>query len=215
MFEVNAVHLFIPDTTSPFSYNSEKLFIPTVRDSDIIEILNKRMGIYAEPIKKELELITRWSGGNPRQAIRLLAHYQSARKNKALDKTGRLAKAIKRTTDDLFAYSGQPTFDLIRTILKDKKIESSLINSLEYKDISQLALYGNWIFITQASINGSWPAIVNPLVIPFFENEKSIMIAPEQRLLSQYAEINKRHRRTCSSEFNRNIRYNKCSSSFN
>jgi len=52
------------------------------------------MGVYAEPIKKELELIARWSGGNPRQAIRLLAHYQPARKNKKLDKTGRLANAI-------------------------------------------------------------------------------------------------------------------------
>jgi hypothetical protein len=52
------------------------------------------------------------------------------------------------------------------------------------------SLYENWIFITQGSINGSWPAIVNPLVKPFFENEKSIMVEPEQKLLSQYAEIN-------------------------
>ena len=190
MYEVNAGHLFLPDITSPFSSNSEKVFIPTVRDNDIIKILNKRMGVYAEPIKKELGLITKWSGGNPRQAIRLLTHYQAARKNKTLDKTGKLANAIKRTTDDLFAYSSKPTFDLIRTILKDKKIESSLLNSLEYKDISQLALYGNWIFITQGSTNGSWPAIVNPLVKTFYKNEKSIMAEPEQKLLSRYAEIN-------------------------
>ncbi|MGR3177102.1 MAG: hypothetical protein ACUZ8E_03485, partial [Candidatus Anammoxibacter sp.] len=81
MFEVNAVHLFLPDNTSPFLSNSEKVFIPTASDNDIIEILQKRMGIYAEPIKTELELITKWSGGNPRQAIRLLTHYQSTRKN--------------------------------------------------------------------------------------------------------------------------------------
>ncbi len=190
MFEVNAVHFFIPDITSPFTSNNEKVFIPTVRDNDIIEILNKRMGVYAEPIKEELELITKWSGGNPRQAIRLLIHYQSARKNKAIDKTGRLASAIRRTTDDLFAYSSRPTFDLIRTILKDKKIEPSLLNSPEYKDISQLALYGNWIFITQDYVNSSWPAVVNPLAKLFFKNEKIIMQEPEQKLLSQYAEIN-------------------------
>ncbi|MBU4478655.1 MAG: hypothetical protein KKH34_06190, partial [Candidatus Omnitrophica bacterium] len=128
MFEVNAVHLFLADNASPFSSNDEKVFIQTVSDNDIVEILNKRMGVYAEPIKKELELLTKWSGGNPRQAIRLLTHYQSARKNKALDKTGRLTNAIKRTIDDLFAYSGKPTFELIRTILKDKKIEASLLN---------------------------------------------------------------------------------------
>ncbi|MBU4479450.1 MAG: hypothetical protein KKH34_10275, partial [Candidatus Omnitrophica bacterium] len=189
-FEVNAVHLFLADNASPFSSNNEKVFIQTVSDEDIIEILNKRMGVYAEPIKKEIELIAKWSGGNPRQAIRLLTHYQSARKNKALDKTGRLANAIKRTTDDLFAYSNKPSSDLIKTILKDKKIETSFLNLPGDKETAQESLYCKWIFITQGPTNGSWPAIVNPLVKPFFENEKSIMVEPEQRLLSQYAEIN-------------------------
>lgn len=190
MFEVNAVHLFLPDHTSPFSSNNEKVFIPTVSDNDIMKILDKRMGVYAEPIKKELKLITKWSGGNPRQAIRLLTHYQSARKNKALDKTGRLANAIKRTTDDLFAYSIKPSFDLIKTVLKDKKIKTSLLNLPGDKETAQESLYGNWIFITQGFTNGAWPAIVNPLVKPFFENEKSIMAEPEQKLLFHYAEIN-------------------------
>lgn len=190
MFEVNAVHLFLPDNTSPFSSDNKKVFIPTVSDNDIIEILKKRMGVYAEPIKKELELIARWSGGNPRQAIRLLTHYQSARKNKKLDKTGRLANAIKRTTDDLFAYSNKPSSDLIKIIQKEKRIKTSLLNLPGDHVTALQSLYGNWIFITQGSINGSWPAIVNPLVKPFFENEKSIMVEPEQKLLSQYAEIN-------------------------
>lgn len=190
MFEVNAVHLFLPDNASPFSSNNEKVFIQTVSDKEIIEILQKRMGVYAEPIKTELELITKWSGGNPRQAIRLLTHYQSARKNKELDKTGRLAKAIKRTTDDFFAYSKKPSSDLIKTILKDKRIETSLLNLPGDKETAQESLYGNWIFITQASINGAWPAIINPLVKPFFGNEKSMIEEPEQKLLSQYAEIN-------------------------
>jgi hypothetical protein len=190
MFEVNAVHLFMADITSPFSSNSEKVFIQTVSDKEIIEILQKRMGVYAEPIKKELELISKWSGGNPRQAIRLLTHYQSARKNKALDKTGRLANAIKRTTDDLFAYSSKPSSDLFKTIQREKKIEPSLLNLPGDKETALESLYGNWIFITQGSVNGTWPAIVNPLAKLFFKNEKSIMIEPEQKLLSQYAEIN-------------------------
>ncbi|MGR3319331.1 MAG: hypothetical protein ACUZ8O_12755 [Candidatus Anammoxibacter sp.] len=190
MFEVNAVHLFLPNNTSPFSSNSEKVFIQTVSDEKIIEILQKRMGIYAEPIKTELELITKWSGGNPRQAIRLLTHYQSTRKNKGLDKTGRLANAIKRTTDDLFAYSTKPSSDLIKIISRDKIIETSFFNLPGDKESALQALYGNWIFITQGSINGAWPAIVNPLVKPFFKNKKYIVAEPEQKLLSQYAEIN-------------------------
>ena len=190
MFEVNAVHLFLPDNTSPFSSDNEKVFIPTVSGNDIIEILKKRMGVYAEPIKKELELIARWSGGNPRQAIRLLTHYQSAIKNKKLDKTGKLANAIKRTTNDLFAYSNKPSSDLIKIIQKEKRIKTSLLNLPGDYVTALQSLYENWMFITQGSINGSWPVIINPLVKPFFENEKSIMVEPEQKLLSQYAEIN-------------------------
>ena len=120
LYEVNAVHLFLPDNTSPFSFDSKKIFIQTINDRDMLVLLEKRMGVYAEPIKKELELIVEWSGGNPRQAIRLLTHYQSARKNNKLDKTGWLINAIKRTTDDLFAYANKPSADLIKTISKLK-----------------------------------------------------------------------------------------------
>ncbi|MBA7549397.1 hypothetical protein ES705_41878 [subsurface metagenome] len=97
-----------------------------------------------------------------------------------------MANAIRRTTDDLFAYSNRPSSDLIKTIQNDKKIKTSLFNLPGDKETAQESLYGNWIFITQGSTNGSWPAIVNPLVKPFFENEKSIMAEPEQKLLSQY-----------------------------
>ncbi|MDA3898194.1 MAG: hypothetical protein PF482_18825, partial [Desulfobacteraceae bacterium] len=72
LFEVNAVHLFLPDKTSPFSAKSDKEFIYIMSDKAVTEVLGKRMGIYAEPVKEELELIAKWSGGNPRQAIRLL-----------------------------------------------------------------------------------------------------------------------------------------------
>ena len=190
LFEVNAVHLFLPDNTSPFFPGSEKTFIQTIDDKDLMEVLEKRMGVYAEPIKEELGLIAEWSGGNPRQAIRLLSHYQAARKNKKLDKTGRLANAIKRTTDDFFAYANKPSSDLIKTISKDNKINSSLFYLPGDKETALKSLYGNWIFITGSSVNGSWPAIVNPLSKPFFTSDKTLLEEPEQKLLLKYAETN-------------------------
>ena len=191
LYEVNAVHLFLPgSSTSPFFFDSNKIFIQTINAKDMLLLLEKRMGVYAEPIKKELELIVEWSGGNPRQAIRLLTHYQSARKNIKSDKTGWLANAIRRTTDDLFVYANKPSADLIKTISKDGHIQSSLFSLAGDKETALESLYGNWIFITSDSVNGSWPAIVNPLGKPFFKKDKTILEEPEQKFLLKYAETN-------------------------
>lgn len=190
LYEVNAVHLFLPASASPFFFDSKRIFIQTINAKDMLVLLEKRMGVYAEPIKKELELIVEWSGGNPQQAIRLLTHYQSARKNIKSDKTGWLAKAIRRTTDDFFAYANKPSADLIKTITKDKYIQSSLFYLAGDKETALESLYCNWIFITSDSINGSWPAIVNPLVKPFFKQDKTLLEEPEQKILLKYAETN-------------------------
>ncbi|MDM8515596.1 hypothetical protein QUF76_05300 [Desulfobacterales bacterium HSG16] len=190
LYEVNAVHLFLPDNTSPFFSGSRKIFIQTMSSRDMMEVLEKRMGIYAEPIKEELELIAEWSGGNPRQAIRLLVHYQAARKNKKLDKAGRLAIAIKRSTDDFFAFARKPSTDLIKTVSKDHNIQTSLFYLAGDKETALGSLYGNWIFITRDSADSSWPVIINPLSKPFFESDKILSEEPEQKLLLKYAEAN-------------------------
>lgn len=187
LYEVNATHFFLPKDVF---YTENKLFISVVNEEDIIEILKKRMGVYAGPIKEELTLIAKWSGGNPRQAVRLLVQYEAARKNKNNDKTKKLALAIQRTTADLFAFSVKPTFDLIKTILIDSKIETSLITLPGDKETAKLALYGNWILITGPFENGSWPAIVNPLTKSSFVADKNDIAGPEYSLLLQYAEAN-------------------------
>ena len=190
LYEVNAVHLFMGDNTSLFSFDCPKIFIQTMDDKKTLELLEKRMGVYAEPIRQELEIIAQWAGGNPRQAIRLLTHYQSAKKNNKSDKTGWLANAIKRTTNDLFAFANRPSADLIKIISKDKSIQSSLFYLAGDKETALESLYGNWIFITGDSDNGSWPAIVNPLVKPFFRHDKTLLQEPEQKLLLNYARTN-------------------------
>ena len=70
-----------------------------------------------------------------------------------------LANAIKRTADDFFAYANKPSPDLIKTISKGNKINSSLFSLAGDKETALESLYGNWIFITSGSVNGSWPAI--------------------------------------------------------
>ena len=187
LFEVNAVHLFLPDTTTPFKNSVNKLFITTLSNKQVINILKKRMGIYSQSVENELELVSKWSGGNPRQAIRILSHLLSLQKKSTLTKTEKLAKSIKQTSEDFFAFANKPNLELIKAVERDKKIESSLINLPGDKDTAQEALYGNWIFITDGSQNNSWPAIINPLVKSYF-NERTISESPEQILLTKYAE---------------------------
>ncbi len=187
LFEVNAIHLFLPDVTTPFKNIAKKLLITTPSNKQIINILKKRMGIYSQPVENELELISKWSGGNPRQAIRILSYFLSLQKKSDLTKTEKLAKAIKQTSEDFFSFANKPNLELIKTVERDKKIETSLINLPGDKDTAQEALYGNWIFITDDSQNNSWPAIINPLVKSYF-TEETITESPEQILLTKYAE---------------------------
>lgn len=188
LFEVNAVHLFLPDTTTPFKNNSKKLLITAITKEQINNILKKRMGVYNQSVNNELKLMSEWSGGNPRQAIRILSHFLSLQKDSNLPKAEKLTKAINQTSADFFAFANKPSLELIKSIERDKKIESSLITLPGDKETAQDALYGNWVFITNNSQNGSWPTIINPLVKPFFKDKEEIIESPEQILLNKYAE---------------------------
>jgi len=188
LFEVNAVHLFLPDTTTPFKNITKKLLITTPSNKQIVNILGKRMGIYSQPVRNELELISKWSGGNPRQAIRILSYFLSFKKDSNFTKTEKLAKAIKKTSEDFFAFANKPNLELIKSVEREKKIESSFINLPGDKETAQEAIYGNWIFITDGSQNSSWPAIINPLIKSYFKDKETISESPEQILLKKYAE---------------------------
>lgn len=186
LFEVNAAHFFPP--SEDIFKTETKLFIYVTTETNLVDILKKRMGVYADPINNELKLIAKWSGGNPRQAIRLLTHYQAVRKDIKSNKIKKIRDAIQRTGSDFFSYSSKPSMELIKTILKDCKLNTSLIILPGDKDTAKLALYGNWIFITDTFGNGDWPVIINPLVKSFFIDDKVITEEPEQKLLSQYAQ---------------------------
>ena len=102
LFEVNAVHLFT-STSSPF-YGIEPLLIPTAEHTHIVSMLEKRLGVYGKKYQKENDLLAEWSGGNPRQAIRLLTHFNAKRKNNKLSNYECIVAAVCETTSDLFAF---------------------------------------------------------------------------------------------------------------
>jgi hypothetical protein len=184
LYEVNAAHLFQKPGSS--FYSLERLFISVLKPNAVVEMLSKRMGVYAQPIQPELETLAQWSGGNPRQALRLLCHFETARKNRNHNTAESLAVAIRQTTSDFFAYSPKPSADLIKTIRRSASINATTFSLPGDKDTAQRALFGNWIFISEKADADSWAANVNPLVKTAFEGTTSPEY-PEVKLLRNYA----------------------------
>lgn len=184
LFEVNATHLF-QKPGSPF-YPLDRLFLSVLEPDSVVEILTKRMGVYAQPIQLELVTLARWSGGNPRQALRLLSHFETARKKWKRNVAESLAVAIHETTSDLFAYSPKPSTDLIKSIRRAGSINATTFSLPGDKDTALRALYGNWIFISEKEESASWTAMVNPLVKTAFEGT-AVLEDPEVKLLRDYA----------------------------
>lgn len=181
LFEVNAVHLFLPSSSLS---NIEKIFIFSMSDETINTVLQKRMGIYDAAISKEITVLSQWAGGNPRQALRLLTHYQAVSKNK--ENTDRIISAIHAATRDFFAYERKPDSAIMQYIKRHKKIAASEFILPGDKDTARLALYGNWFFIRDNALSDEWPAEINPLVKNSFE--KVTPEEPEMQALKSYAE---------------------------
>lgn len=184
LFEVNAVHLFnCPRELSTV----EKLFLPSMTDQEILDVLYKRMGIYTEAVKDELAVLGNWVGGNPRQAIRLLAHFEAAKKNRNNGILDSISHATRSTARDFFAFGERPGSEIMRYVNVNREIEASEFTLPGDRDTARLALFGNWFFITGDTRNGAWPAMVNPLVKDVFDWE----ITPEEpeiEALRLYAE---------------------------
>jgi hypothetical protein len=185
LFEVNAVHLF---KASQVLSHLDKVILTVLDETSVMNILKKRMGIYANSIETELPLLAKWSAGNPRQAIRLLTNFEVARKKRNLSNSEILAQSIKATTRDFFGYSAKPSSELMNFLRTKNEIKSSLVSVPNDKDTARHAIYGNWIFITDQSTGESWPIVINPLVKASF-TWPNYPSEPEVRALQAYAEL--------------------------
>jgi len=185
LFEVNVIHLF-PKPGALFS-SMDRLFIPAAQQDTVIDILVKRLGVYGQPILQQLEVLVQWSGGNPRQAVRLLSHFETVRKNRKRNFAENLAFTIHETASDFFAYSPKPSQELMGVTKKTAKMETSLLFLPGDRDTAVRALYGNWILIKKPIRPGTWEVAVNPLVKAAFDTEINPE-EPELKMLSEYAD---------------------------
>jgi len=161
LFEVNAVYLFMQN---PMFASADRLIITTVSHHSIVEMMNRRLGAYASSQIEQIEILAAWSGGNPRQALRLLTHYLTAKRHGKRNVAESISIAIRNTAGDYFSYLPRPSNDLMRTIQKAGNIASALISLPNDKDTARRALYGNWILISGMGNGVGWPVVVNPLV---------------------------------------------------
>lgn len=184
LFEVNVIHLFT-NKLDPLS-SVQHLYLTAFSDLEIEELLIKRMGMYAQNVEEEIKIIAKWSGGNPRQAIRLLNYYQINKRNINRNKAESLVFAIRNTISDFFVFKEKPSLELIKTVERDKFCDSALLSLPGDRDTAQLAIYENWLLLSGENNETKWPVIVNPLVKTVF-NEILNPEEPEIKLLNEFA----------------------------
>ncbi len=161
LYEANFIHI---SDKYLWIQNSEKLIIPNAADDIIKKVLEKRLGIYSETLQINLSDIVKLSGGNFRQAIKLLIEYEFARRKLLKNNIDALNYAIKRVKNDYFSYINLP-FEFLKTINRDKYIHIGTIKADE--KLSDYPVYRNLILITGNMEKGKFSAIINPL----FQNE--------------------------------------------
>jgi len=131
-------------------------------------MLRKRLGSYAAVYQEAFPLIINYSGGNARQAMRLLNAYYFRRTQGKNNHQEAMALACLQVSKDLLSipYRRFPT-DIFTVVKRDKYIEGSLFSDPKISAGSTDAVYHNWLFIQgepDSATPTQWPAIINPLI---------------------------------------------------
>ena len=185
LFEVNAVHLF--NNTWELK-NKHKIFLTALNDDQTRDLLVRRMGIYSNSISDTIENMILYSGGNPRQSLRLLINFMNFNKNN-LNHDLSLKYSIKKTLQDYFAFAIEPTSELMNYIIKEEVLSSNIFTLPGDKDTAQRALYGNWIFIKESMEGNKWKVGINPIVKLLFPINTDVTEF-EKQLIKIYADDN-------------------------
>lgn len=178
IIEVNAVHFFVNDT---WTKNCTRIYLSPSSQEWICQLLSKRLGSYAETHKKIIPVLAGFSGGIPRQAIRILETYVTLTKrdNEPLKNT------IPSVNRDLFSYSKSPKTELLIAVNRDQFLETNLISLAGDTEDALKAVFGNWIILKNPISETRWTANINPLINP--QHYNTITSDPEQTMLAQYA----------------------------
>ncbi len=182
LFEVNAVHLFWND---PWMQNTQRIFIPASKKTWIEKVLTRRLGTYADSYKQEIPLLATFSGGIPRQAIRLLDYFLAEKKQTQSNAKAFLL-AIEKVNCDFFAFSQRPENILLQSVQKNSLLETSYIALPGDNETARIAIFGNWIILHMPQNESKWNASLNPII-----KDSLTQLAPESPetlFLQQYAE---------------------------
>ena len=188
LLEVNAVHLF---RELDFGSGIRKLFIGCICKEMLGEMLQKRLGSYAPVYQDAFPLIVYYSGGNARQALRLLNAYYFRRTQRRNDDTAAIALACHQVGKDLLniPYGRFPT-DILTVVKRDKHIESSLLTDPKTAPGANDAVYHNWLLIQgepNLATPTQWPTIINPLIGEAIKLEADAPLTPEEKAVRKWA----------------------------
>ncbi len=182
LFEVNAVHLFSGD--SWIRKVEEKIIISVSGNNQIEEMLIKRLGRYAGTYAGEIPLIAKYSGGIPRQALRLLDSFLAVQKRMSNNGEA-FFQAAENVNRDFFAFSQRPENAIMKIVNKNRFLETDLISLPGDKETAKRAVFGNWVVLEGHMQESRWQAFINPLIKEsFVEVEPE---EPERALLKEYA----------------------------
>ncbi len=187
LYEANALHLF--DAGRKW-VACEKLFIGPLADETVGAMYEKRLGSYASLYRDSFQILVQFSGGNPRQALRLLNAHCFYRTRSGGDEASALAKATHRVTQDLLQL-GFVRFpaDTLAIFKRDGYAEGSVLTRPETAPDARDILYHNWAFIRSTPAAGTtrWPLFINPLVSDAVVWEKVAPEPPELAAVRRWA----------------------------
>ncbi len=187
LFEVNVVHLF---GRSRAWQRLPSVFIPPFGFQETVDILMKRLGVYEAGRRDILPFIARFSGGNPRQALRLLVAYDYGRGSNRASEEDALGYACRRVRAD-YLYLSFETIpsDILATVERDRFIRAGIIAGVGLLTPSAQAIYRNWIVLrSEPHEDDRWPADLNPLIQGAKLITDTIPDSPEMAAIKRWAD---------------------------
>lgn len=187
VFEVNAVHLF--GGTSKWQ-KAPRLFVSPFEQAEVIELLRRRLGAYEAGRRDVLPAIARFSGGNARQALRLLTAYDYARGAKRLSMEDAFGHACRRVRADFLylSFDAVPA-DVLTAVARDGFVRAGLIAEGGVLMPAGKAVYDNWLILKGTPDEGDrWPSTLNPLLQPAHLVTDSLPESPEMAAIKRWAE---------------------------
>jgi hypothetical protein len=181
LYEANIIHLLEREI---WVEKAKKIVLPNATDDAVKQMFYKRLGNYTKNYENNINELVYLSGGNFRQALRLLVEFEFAKRKLKKEDTDALNYSRKRVIDDMFSYINIP-YELLKVVFRDKYIHSGTFK-VEEKFLESFPLYRNLILIKDIQKEGKWAAIVNPL----FETEVENYI-PKTQTLKQVDTITK------------------------